>query len=265
MGTCVGQPVDCDDVNPCTDDSCDSQSSGFLCEHVNNGICIGPNCGNAVVDAGETCDPPNLALGPNGQQICRLDCTSCGDSVVQANDNETCDDGNLVSGCRTDKPQKPLDECLNDCQKPICADPAKIKFGSHDLPDVFQFHGRLITDQSVDFVNNHFVLELRDNQDNVIYRSSLVRGSIEVQNATSVRYKNRGARAGGGIYQLKAKKADGYYVVTVKTYGDLSTATADMSTHAYIGTGEWVVRGLWTAQGTKGWKLSNKATFLPVQ
>jgi hypothetical protein len=37
-----------------------------------------------------------------------------------------------------------------------------------------------------------------------------------------------------------------------------------MSTHVYIGADEWAIRGLWTAQGTKGWKLSNKATFLPV-
>jgi hypothetical protein len=41
FGGCDGQPVDCDDVNPCTDDSCDSQGGGFLCVNVNNGICIG--------------------------------------------------------------------------------------------------------------------------------------------------------------------------------------------------------------------------------
>jgi cysteine-rich repeat protein len=221
-------------------------------------------CGDGVVDPGETCDPPNLAPGPNGQVICRLDCTSCGDGVVQANDVETCDDGNLVSGCRTDKPQKPLDDCLNNCNEPICADPARIKFGSHEMPDLFTFHGRLITPNPVDFVNNHFVIELRDMSDNVLYRSSLVSGSIEVQNAKSVRYKNRGARAGGGVYQLKAKQADGYYVLTLKAYGDMSQTTADMVTHAYIGADEWAIRGLWTAQGAKGWKLSNKATFYPV-
>jgi hypothetical protein len=237
---------------------------GFLCEYMNNGSCIGPNCGNFVVDAGETCDPPNFSLGPNGQQICRNDCTACGDGVTQANDTETCDDGNLVSGCRTDKPQKPLDDCLNNCNEPICADPAKIKFGTHDLPDVFNFHGRLISPVDIDFINQHFVIELRTSTGDVIYRSSLFRGSIEVQSAKSVRYKNRGARTGGGIYQLKTKKADGYYVLTLKTYGDLSASVSDMTTHVYVGEDEWAIRGLWTAQGTKGWKLGNKSVFLPV-
>jgi cysteine-rich repeat protein len=239
---------------------------GFLSVYTNNGICIGANCGNFVVDTadGETCDPPNLAPGPNGQPACRLDCTSCGDGVVQANNTETCDDGNLISGCRTDKPQKPLDSCLNNCNEPICADPARIKFGTHDLPDAFTFHGRLISDVPVDFINNHFVIELRDSADNVIYRTSLVRGSIEVQNAKSTRYKNRGARAAGGIYQLKTKAAAGYYVLQIKAYGDMRSAVSDMRTHVYIGADEWAIRGLWTAQGEKGWKLSNKATFLPV-
>ena len=54
-------------------------------------------------------------------------------------------------------------------------------------------------------------------------------------------------------------------MVSLKAYGDLSNAVADMSTHAYVGSDEWVVRGLWTKQGTKGWKLSNKEAFLPVQ
>src|SRR5262249_32828536 len=158
------------------------QSEGFLCEHDNNGTCIGPNCGNGTVDPGdgETCDPPNLAPGPNGQPICRLDCTSCGDGIVQANDVETCDDGNLVSGCRTDKPQQPLDSCLNNCNEPICADPARIKFAPEVTEDTFNFHGRLISDVPVDFVNNHFVIELRDASGNVVYRASLLRNSIEV-------------------------------------------------------------------------------------
>lgn len=50
-------------------------------------------CGDGVIDAGETCDPPNFALGPNGQIICRSDCTACGDGIVDHDDFETCDDG----------------------------------------------------------------------------------------------------------------------------------------------------------------------------
>lgn len=66
-------------------------------------------CGDGNVDPGETCDPPNLAHGPNGQPICRTDCTSCGDGVVDAADVETCDYGpNLVCG-----------GCLDICQERI--------------------------------------------------------------------------------------------------------------------------------------------------
>jgi hypothetical protein len=66
-------------------------------------------CGDGVIDPGETCDPPNMAPGPNGQTTCRTDCTSCGDGVVQANDVETCDEG-LHAGCGF---------CLSSCQERI--------------------------------------------------------------------------------------------------------------------------------------------------
>jgi hypothetical protein len=66
-------------------------------------------CGDGVVDPGETCDPPNLAIDPvTPQPECRLDCTSCGDGVVQTNDVETCDAGPLATACG---------ECLYDCNE----------------------------------------------------------------------------------------------------------------------------------------------------
>jgi hypothetical protein len=61
-------------------------------------------CGDGVVDPGETCDPPDLTLDPVTHQFkCRLDCTSCGDGVVQPNDFETCDAGTDLTcgGCLT--------------------------------------------------------------------------------------------------------------------------------------------------------------------
>jgi hypothetical protein len=263
-GCTVSSPVDCDDVNPCTDDSCDSQGGGFLCEHDNNGICIGANCGNFVVDPGESCDPPNLAPNPQGQTTCRLDCTSCGDGVVQAQNNETCDDGNLVSGCRPDQPQRPLDECLNNCNRAICDDPARISFKRDQ--DLLKFHGRLISEQSVDLGAGHFVIELRDVGDNVLYRASVTRSTIVSYNGT-FRYKNRNAKLTGGLYTMKAKYRDGYYLITLKAYGDLSATIADMVTHVYSGSSEWAVRGTWTAVGpnaVKGWKLGKGDVFLPV-
>jgi cysteine-rich repeat protein len=263
---CDGTDVDCDDVNPCTDDTCDSQGGGFLCMHVNNGICIGPNCGNTVVDAGETCDPPNLGTDPQtGQTICRLDCTACGDGVVQANNAETCDDGNTVSGCRPDQPQRPLDECLNNCSRAICDDPARISF-KRDF-DMLKFHGRLITEQSIDLGSGHFAIELRDVNDNVLYRASLVRGTMEATRPGMFRYKNRLAKASGGLYTFKAKYRENYYIMTLKAYGDLSASVSDMVTHVYSGTNEWAVRGQWKPVGpnaVNGWKLGKGDVFLPV-
>jgi cysteine-rich repeat protein len=63
-----------------------------------------PGCGDGAVECGETCDPPGLPAGPNGN-LCRRDCTLCGDGRVQP--GEECDDGNAVDGdacddhCRT--------------------------------------------------------------------------------------------------------------------------------------------------------------------
>ena len=59
-------------------------------------------CGDGVVDPGETCDPPNLATDPaTGQVLCRLDCTSCGDGIVDVASSETCDlgPGAICSWC----------------------------------------------------------------------------------------------------------------------------------------------------------------------
>ena len=63
---------------------------------------------------------------------------------------------------------------------------------------------------------------------------------------------------------MKTKAAAGYYVVTLKAYGDLSLSTADMVTHLYVGADEWAIRGVWTQLGSLGWKLTSKSVFLPV-
>jgi len=81
-------------------------------------------CGDAVVDAarGETCDPPGSLAGAAGN-VCRSDCTVCGDGVVQP--GERCDDGNGVDNdacpndCGVTTPPPPPD-CLMPC--PTCGD-----------------------------------------------------------------------------------------------------------------------------------------------
>jgi hypothetical protein len=63
-------------------------------------------CGDGVIDPGETCDPPDLSIDPAmGQFVCRLNCTACGDGVVDVTSTESCDNGG-PSRCG---------ECLNNC------------------------------------------------------------------------------------------------------------------------------------------------------
>ncbi|MFN8545350.1 MAG: hypothetical protein U0807_14235 [Candidatus Binatia bacterium] len=259
-GSCQGAFVDCDDNNPCTDDLCDSSAPAFLCLHPLNGICIGPNCGNALIDTadGETCDPPNLAINPvSGQPFCRLDCTFCGDG--KKNGGESCDDGNTVSGCDPVHPQKELDNCLNSCQSLICDDPAKIKLTRS--PNELKFHGRLIVadGESIDLSSENFVIQLTRGGA-VVFRASLVSGSIT--GTTSVaKYVDKTAKASSGIAKLKSLHKPGNYKVSLIAYGPLGEAAADMTTHVYVGAREFVVRGIWERIGS-GWRLTGRSQLL---
>jgi len=72
-------------------------------------------CGNSVVEADEKCDdgPRNSDETPDA---CRSDCTfpSCGDSVIDRQLGEECDDGNFNGN----QPN----HCRIDCKLPICGD-----------------------------------------------------------------------------------------------------------------------------------------------
>ncbi len=73
---------DCDDGNEIDGDGCNS-----LCQFV---------CGDGALNVpGETCDPPGSAVGSPGE-TCRMDCTYCGDGVLDS--GEDCDDGNEIDG-----------------------------------------------------------------------------------------------------------------------------------------------------------------------
>lgn len=73
-------------------------------------------CGDGVLSAGETCEPPGVPEPPN-QQLCRSDCTFCGDGVV--NGGEECDDGNSDpdDGCDNDCLLAPLPQCALEVTK----------------------------------------------------------------------------------------------------------------------------------------------------
>ncbi len=116
-GSNAGQPNECrQDCTYCGDSHLDA---GEQCDDGNNvngdgcsATCNIERCGDGIVgnSPGETCDPPGTTAGANGN-ICRSDCTVCGDGIKQT--GEQCDDGNNISG----------DGCENNCAvTPICGD-----------------------------------------------------------------------------------------------------------------------------------------------
>ncbi|MCC7552747.1 VWA domain-containing protein [Candidatus Micrarchaeota archaeon] len=90
-------------------------------------------CGDNDIDPGESCEPPgSLGWGPH-ENVCREDCTYCGDGTTQTTAGEECDDGNANEN----------DLCLNDCKFNICGDEIinenlfKIATGDISIPFIF--------------------------------------------------------------------------------------------------------------------------------
>ncbi len=95
---------ECDDGNSDNADACSNSCR----------LTPPPLCGNDTLDPGETCDPPGGDPGAPGGNVCRTDCTYCGDAAVDS--GEECDDGNTDSGdsCRNDCTLPPPPSCGND-------------------------------------------------------------------------------------------------------------------------------------------------------
>ena len=275
-GSCGGTPYDCDDNLLCTIDSCNGDGGSPLCANRTTATTCPGNparrvtrsasrsCAATVVSTralGETCDPPDPTLGPNGQPKCRPDCTSCGDGVTQTKDSETCDDGNLVSGCDPQMPQKPLDDCLNSCRSPICEDPAKIKLSTS--PNQIKVHGRMIANSAVDFTGQHYVIQLTQRQTgDVVYRASLLKGSISQWSPSTLSYRNKGAKKTGGIYILKIQARDRLLQVRVDglrrcRHRGLRHDHPRVRRQAPVGRSRPL-----GAAGARGWVLNKKGTFL---
>lgn len=200
-------------------------------------------CGDGVVDAGESCDPPNSVVSQCGQ-TCRADCTHCGDGVVQASAGETCDDGNCAE-CDPLRPQRPLDGCNNSCAGNICRDPSRIKL--MDGLDVLHFHGRLapLDDaRGITLAGNDVTIGLRIGEDS-IFEAMLRPEGTAAQQRRRFRYKNPAARQEGGIYKLFVRQTGRTYTVTATVYGDLSAAAPDMIAEVTVGGKRWSVHGTW--------------------
>jgi hypothetical protein len=264
---CVSDPRDCADDDPCTIDVCDNSGGAALCTRTpcsaiqgqpcpeDHPECIPHRCGNTILEDAppdnEQCDPPGSTM-PNGQ-VCRTDCTFCGDGIKNGGDAEACDDGNSVTGCDPVHPQKALDGCNIDCKVPICEDPAKITLA--EWMDRYDVHGRLPSSTLVDFGASMMTIELRSPRGKVLYRTTIEAGDLVGEAARGkYKYANKGAKAWGGLGKVKITRHSDGYRLYATTYGNLFNATDDMVTHVYSGDNHWTVRGDW-APTKKGWKF----------
>ena len=132
QGTCAGgPPVDCDDQNVCTEDSCDSASG----------------CLNAPTNPGSPCQTPLGQDGTCQNGVCSPECTSapdCDDGIACTTDtcdtgagkcvftpvHADCDDGNfctddtctLVNGCQNVNNSLPCDDNNACTENEFCGD-----------------------------------------------------------------------------------------------------------------------------------------------
>jgi hypothetical protein len=144
---CVSDPVDCNDNNDCTTDTCDPQKPGG-CVNTNNndpcsdsdecttndacsdGACVGgppPNCNDNNVCTTDTCDPqkPGGCVNTNNNDPCNDsdECTTndaCSNGACVGGPEPNCDDNNV---CTTDTcdSQKP-GGCVNTNNTGPCDD-----------------------------------------------------------------------------------------------------------------------------------------------
>jgi hypothetical protein len=95
MNTCNGGPApDCDDNNPCTDDSCDPSLG---CVHASNTVACndGSVCTSGDVCGGGTCS--GVAINCDDGNVCTFDFCDPASGCFHADNNATCDDGNACT------------------------------------------------------------------------------------------------------------------------------------------------------------------------
>jgi hypothetical protein len=214
-----------------------------------------PICGDGIIDPGQTCDPPGPTEPPNGNP-CRSDCTYCGDGLVNGPPgpgHETCDDGNSSNA----------DDCTNHCHGTIHRDPATIRFRTDPTStDRLKMNGRINTLRTI--AGNELAVGVRlVNANGVIYSASLPAGALVDRYGTGRRFRfydpTTPERPEGGIEEFKLIAHNGWYLIKVVAYGDLSAATsADMTVEISFGFDQYDGERTWV-QTRSGWKV----VFLP--
>jgi len=123
-GKCAAEKVDCDDKNPCTDDTCDTKTG---CSSAHNtapcddedkctdkDVCKAGACAGTPL-AADVCDDGNLCTKDSCNA--KTGCESVNDDAAKCDDGDKCTDGDTCSGGEC-KPGKSVCQCKEnaDCK-----------------------------------------------------------------------------------------------------------------------------------------------------
>ncbi len=110
--------IDCDDGDPCTDDTCDNDEGGCVHSIVD---ADGDGHGDEACGAGD-CDDSDPLVHPGAAELCNDvddDCNGIAD------DGFECGPAGTVEGCTSDCGTTGTHECLDDCTWGDCVPPAE--------------------------------------------------------------------------------------------------------------------------------------------
>jgi len=207
-------------------------------------------CGNGIVEAGETCDPPSSTplTPPGNTNLCRLDCTYCGDGIV--NGPETCDTGGV-----------PNRACNSNCTGRLAKDPGSIAFNIGGTGvDRLQVNGRIIPPAPIDPSTMVIGVNL-SNANGLIYSNELPVGAMTPV-GRKFTFRNRAAKTepAGGFTDFQFSPHKGGYRIKLVAYGDLSAATlADMTVEVFFGGGQYTNTATWKPT-RRGWRNSDSGS-----
>jgi hypothetical protein len=230
---------------------CDNAMEAVLSEVAFIPLAPLPACGDLTIDPGETCDPPASipALPPGNVNECRLDCTYCGDGILQA--PETCDTGGV-----------PNRSCNANCTGRIARDPATITFNVRRTTlDRLQVNGLIDPGSPFDLTGVPVGVRL-SNPSGLIYEQELPAGSMIVHGRKQ-KYKNRHAKDEGGFTEFQVHPHRAGFRMKLVTYGDLELATVPrMTVEVYFGSQRFVHTADWK-KTKNGWRDTGHTELEP--
>ncbi len=251
-GDCAGLEDVCNSVAVASDASEVDISDNFDSEptDVNPNV----NCGDGIIDLGETCEPPAAEICNNGQDDDGDLLIDCADPDCAIPGFQSCDANCLLAPA-----------CL-----PILNDPAYIRTYSEEeraagRRDAVSIHGRFIPETPADPATEGFEF-LLTNANGEIYRARLLPGDFRAKvKATKSQWKftDKTAKRGPGIrdgffkVQVKRDIRGGFqnFTFKIKAYGDMSRAVLrSMTTLVYIGNDVAFLTAEWSGQPGR-WKL----------